>query len=282
MKRIRANLMLFDPIAEIALTGFAQLATELLAQDISTRIAAGDAAFYELRGSTRSVKFSATSCALGEEKEISLGGRPFVAEEYDSLSGRLLRTLRCNQAHLYLDEDPSGPGLSLRLRSARLDATGQIMAYHTIDALAMPEPLAQRLHRASLLETVTPEHASSVLSGSPSTTLATLQAQLVRIIRRTLVDIKAEMNSRLVFGIGCIPMIMIGIGLGIINRGGHLLSAFGASCIPAAVLIVAIISGKHVTENMTAQGVSGIVVMWAGLAALIVLAAAIYARLSRS
>ena len=203
-------------------------------------------------------------------------------EEYDSLSGRLLRTLRCHRARLLLDEDPAGPGLTLNLSNARVDATGQIMVHHTIGGLVLPEPLAQRLHRASLLETVTPEHTSSVLSGSPSTTLAGLQAQLVRIIRRTLVDIKAEMNSRLVFGIGCIPMIMIGIGLGIINRGGHLLSAFGASCIPAAVLIVAIISGKHVTENMTAQGVSGIIVMWAGLAALIVLAAAIYARLSRS
>jgi len=282
MKQIRADLMRFDPIAQVALTGFAQLATELLAQDISAAMAADDAALYELRGRTRSVKFSATSCALEEEKEISLGGRPIVVEEYDSLSGRLLRTLRCHRARLLLDEDPAGPGLTLNLSNARVDATGQIMVHHTIGGLVLPEPLAQRLHRASLLETVTPEHTSSVLSGSPSTTLAGLQAQLVRIIRRTLVDIKAEMNSRLVFGIGCIPMIMIGIGLGIINRGGHLLSAFGASCVPAAVLIVAIISGKHVTENMTAQGVSGIIVMWAGLAALIVLAAAIYARLSRS
>lgn len=102
------------------------------------------------------------------------------------------------------------------------------------------------------------------------------------MIRRTQVDIKAEMNSRLVFGIGCLPMILIGIGLGIINRGGHLLSAFGASCIPSAVLIVAIISGKHLTENMTAQGVSGIAVMWVGLAFLIVLAAWLYRRLARS
>jgi lipopolysaccharide export system permease protein len=285
MKQIRADLMRFNPIAEVALTGFAQLATELLAQDISAKITAAEGDLYELRGNARFVRFSATSCALEEEKEVGLGGRPVLVKEYDSLSGRLLRTLRCDsRVVILLDEDPAGPGLSLHLYNAKVETTGQIMVHHTIDGLAMPEVLAQRLHRASLLETVTPDEdgGSPILKGSPSSTLAGQQRDLVRIIQRTLVDIKAEMNSRLVFGIGCIPMIMIGIGLGIINRGGHLLSAFGASCIPAAVLIVAIISGKHVTENMTAQGVSGIVVMWAGLGCLTVLAVWIYARLSRS
>ena len=127
-----------------------------------------------------------------------------------------------------------------------------------------------------------PQGTAKILPGSASSMLAKKQAILAAKKRRTLLDITAEMNSRLVFGIGCLPMIMIGIGLGIVNRGGHLLSAFGASCVPSAVLIVAIISGKHVTENMTAQGVSGIVVMWTGLACLTVLAAVIYSRLARS
>jgi len=281
VKQIRANLMLFDPIAKTARTAYAQLATELLAQDISEKITASEPELYELRGSTRFVRLSATSCALEEQKEIRLGGRPVRVEEYDSVSGQYLRTLRCDTAILRLDENLAGPGVSLVLTSPRIESTGQQMLSHGIGGLTLPNSLAQRLRRTGILETVAPEGTALVLKGSPSSTLAKLQKQLARTIRRTLVNIKAEMNSRLVFGIGCIPMIMIGIGLGIINRGGHLLGAFGASCIPAAVLIVAIISGKHVTENMTAQGVSGIAVMWAGLASLTVLAAWIYARLSR-
>ena len=207
---------------------------------------------------------------------------PVRVEEYDRLSGQCLRTLRCDKASLHLDENTAGPGLSLDLYNATVEATGQRMVHHGIRDLTLPDALAQALHRKRVLDMVTPEGAASVLAGSPSSMLAAMQKELDLEIRGALVDIKAEMNSRLVFGIGCIPMIMIGIGLGIIKKGGHLLSAFGVSCIPAVVLIVTIISGKHITENITTQGVSGILVMWAGLACLTVLAALIYARLSRS
>ena len=71
-------------------------------------------------------------------------------------------------------------------------------------------------------------------------------------------------------------MILIGIGLGILKRGGHLLSAFGASCIPAAILIVCIMSGKQLTENLGAQNVSGISVMWAGCITLFVITLGLY------
>ena len=80
---------------------------------------------------------------------------------------------------------------------------------------------------------------------------------------------------------GCVPMILIGIGLGILKKGGHLLSAFGASCIPAAMLIVCIMSGKQLTENLSAQTISGIALMWAGLGFLCFLTVVIYGWLLR-
>jgi hypothetical protein len=77
-------------------------------------------------------------------------------------------------------------------------------------------------------------------------------------------------------------MILIGIGLGIIQKGGHLLSAFGASCIPAATLLVAIISGRNVASGVGLESLTGIYIMWGGLAGLIVLALLIYAKLMRT
>ena len=88
-----------------------------------------------------------------------------------------------------------------------------------------------------------------------------------------MADIKAEMNSRLVFGIGCVPMILIGIGLGILQKGGHLLGAFGASCVPAAVLSSRSSAASVSRRTPAPRGSSGVLVMWAGLAFLILLTA---------
>lgn len=61
-----------------------------------------------------------------------------------------------------------------------------------------------------------------------------------------------------------------------------MLSAFAASCVPAAVLIVCIISGKNITENLGVEAVSGMVLMWAGLGVLIVLMLVMYHRLLKT
>ena len=119
--------------------------------------------------------------------------------------------------------------------------------------------------------------------GYDSVGIATLHNNELQIkIRKTLAEIKAEIHSRLVFGVGCLPLILISIGLGIILRGGHLLSAFGTSSVPAAVLVVAIMMGRNVTKNLGAQAVSGIVLMWAGLLFLSLLAVVIYRRLLKN
>jgi len=77
-------------------------------------------------------------------------------------------------------------------------------------------------------------------------------------------------------------MILIGIGLGVVKKGGHMLSAFAASCVPAAVLIVCVISGKNITENLGSQGISGMLLTWTGLVVLTVLAIVMYHKLLKN
>ena len=89
-------------------------------------------------------------------------------------------------------------------------------------------------------------------------------------------SISADIHSRLVFGIGCITLIMIGIGLGIILRGGHLLTAFAASSLPALVLISCIMMGKNIMENAQSVVLSGAWLMWGGLIILTVLCIWLY------
>ena len=127
-----------------------------------------------------------------------------------------------------------------------------MLVQYAVGDLTLPEKVGRGLDGASMLGLATADLAGQ-LDRSPGPILAKAQADLLDEIDDTLKDIKAEMNSRLVFGIGCVPMILIGIGLGIFQKGGHLLSAFGASCLPAAVLIISIVSGKHLTQNQGAE-----------------------------
>jgi len=190
-------------------------------------------------------------------------------------------------ATIHIEGDPLSPTLTMDIHNAREEGTVEVIMREVVRGLLPPQSVETiagkfRTQSGSLSvdRLVSGYMEQSVVQASPK--LSDLRSQLDYRIRRTIVEIKAEIHSRLVFGTGCIPMILIGIGLGIIKRGGHLLSAFGASCVPAAVLIVCIMSGKQLTENLTAQTVSGIALMWTGLAFLALLAMAIYGWLLRN
>ncbi len=280
MKRIKADLMQFYPIDKLARDTYAQLTTELLAQDIKTQIADGTNSFYNLLGVPNSVKFTARQCSARDKEEVELSD-DVVVIEYDTDSKRPLRTLRCARASLHIEGNKLAPTLTMDIYNAREEGSGEIRGRYIIRGLLPPQAVEAianqfRTENGSLQAE---KLASPLLGMEQSTELTSLQNKLRRKIRKTLVQIKAETHSRLVFGIGCVSMIAIGIGLGIIKKGGHLLSAFGASCVPAAVLIVCIMSGKQLTENPGSQNISGIALMWGGLAFLSLLAVVIYGRL---
>ncbi|MBA7471312.1 hypothetical protein ES707_06618 [subsurface metagenome] len=283
MKKIQADLMQFYPIAKLARDTYAQLVAELLAQDIATKIAGDPNNFYTMHSGEKFVKFTARQCIARDEEEVELSD-DVVVIEYDTDSKRPLRTLRCARASLHIEGDKLAPTLTMDIYNARVEGSEELIMRHIVRGLIPPiavEAIANKFktEKNGSLSLMVEKLASEPTGLQRSPQLTKLQNALQRKIRKTLVQIKAETHSRLVFGIGCVSMIMIGIGLGIIKKGGHLLSAFGASCVPAAVLIVCIMSGKHITENLGAQSISGIALMWGGLVFLSLLAVVIYSRL---
>ena len=148
--------------------------------------------------------------------------------------------------------------------------------------MIIPNAVTDQFETEDVLEAIKLASESPALRKGPSTKLKALQDKLQEKIDYTLSEIEAEVHSRLVFGIGCVSVIMIGIGLGIILRRGHLLSAFGASSVPAGMLIVCIMMGKNIIKNTGAQAGSGIVLMWAGLVFLSLLAMVIYRKLLKN
>jgi lipopolysaccharide export LptBFGC system permease protein LptF len=285
MKRIQADLIRFKPIAMKARELYSQLILELLAHDLqkmsgttepdkSLAAEPNDVKdFYRLNGEPNSVKFAATHCFVGEEK-IGLSGI-ITAIEFNSDNEHTSRTFRCKEASLSITGNGLEPSLEMDIR--------RHVIRNLVPPIAIEKAASQFKTAGGNLNAEKLAYQLNELSGfQPSPILTKIQGELKRKIEKTIVEIKSEIHSRLVFGLGCVLMILIGIGLGIIIRGGHLLSAFGVSCIPAAVLIVCIMSGKQLTENLETKTVSGVAIMWAGLGLLCLFTAAIYHRLLRN
>jgi lipopolysaccharide export system permease protein len=297
MKKIQADLMLFEPIALKAREFYVQLILELLANDIlKTSGTAGHEQalpaeandvknFYRLNGEPNSVKFAADGC-LVKDNIIGLSGE-ITAIEYSSNNEQALRTFKSKEAFISITGNELEPTLEMDIRSAMVRETNQMEMRHVIRNLTPPAMVGKTASRFKTTRgSLNPEKMAYQLDElsdfQPSPILTEIQTELERYIEKTRVEIKSEIHSRLVFGIGCILMILIGIGLGIIIRGGHLLSAFGAGCIPAAVLIVCIMSGKQLTENLSTKTISGVAVMWAGLGFLCLFALGLYHHLLKN
>ena len=152
-----------------------------------------------------------------------------------------------------------------------------------MDGRGLPETIAAKIDRQDLLTTIRLIGTEqSLLEQTPTDALLQLQEKLQAKITRTLNEITAETHSRLVFGLGCTTLILIGIALGIIYKGGHLLSAFGISSIPAVALIVCIMAGKNMIKNVSTTTQTGTLVMWIGLAVLSSLALVIFRKLLKT
>ena len=296
MKRIQVDLMHFYPIEKLARDVYAQFTAELLAQDIAGKIAADANSFYKLHSGDELVEFTANHCSAKDERNVELSGEVVVIES-DVESRQPLRTSRCTRASLHIEGDELSPTLTMELYSPmwrRVDGSEGLAHRHIIRGLIVPEAVVPeallpaavtnefKTEREVVLKAIGANSIDSALQKGPSLELKGLQNKLQRKIRSTLVEIKAEIHSRLVFGIGCVPVIMIGIGLGIIFKGGHLLSAFGASSVPAGALAVCIMMGKNITKNPDAHAGSGVVLMWVGLAFLSLLAVGIYRKLLKN
>ena len=281
MKRIRSDPMRFYPIAKLARQVYAQLLAELLAQDIRAKAQANSGGSYRLYSAEKYVDFTATDCLAKGDNEVELSGEVVVVES--DIGGAAARRLRCAKALLHTDAEGTSPTLTMDVYHARIEDSGEMPMRYIIRGLIVPESVESVMRQfkteGNLLKPRELSAPLSALESKAGDELTKLQAELGRRIGRTLMQIASEMQSRLVFGIGCIPMILIGIGLGIVKRGGHLLTAFGASCVPAAVLIVCIMSGKNVAENPGASSGAGIALMWIGLAFLVLLAGFLYRRL---
>ena len=284
MNAIKTSPITYYPIAVCAWNAYEQLTMETLAADINTAISSQKDNFYQLNNKDKLFRFTAKKCNLVDAgDQIELAGDVMLFE-YDKSNGELIRSYRGQNLSIQLSaETETRPSTILLVtfpNAIWLDhGVEYIKPKYTAQDIVLPDSVT-----AKLGEDIIGVVRNHKYIPQPSPQLEALIKELNRKIRVTLFEIKAEVHSRLVFGIGCITLIIIGIGLGIRFKGGHLLTAFGVSSIPAAALLVFIMMGKNITRNQRSMiGADlGVTFMWAGLIILTIFAFVLYRKLLKN
>lgn len=282
LKRIQADMMYFGPVREVAMQCRAQMAVELMNDLITETLANSDDNAYRFVSENKIVLFRAAGATAGRGGRIELEG-PVKLVEYDEDLHTRICSWECEQANIEFEGNQPGAEFEMVLLNPAYDR-GDFKGFASQHVVKMPLPenIERKLSKANLLETIGALGTENSLLEDPSKESIRLKERLRYEIDSTTNEINAEVHSRLVFGLGCTTLILTGIALGVIFGGGHLLSAFGASSIPAAGLIVFIMTGKELTKNTSTPMETGPIVMWVGLVLLSLLAFMIYRKLLKT
>ncbi|MBN2560609.1 MAG: LptF/LptG family permease [Phycisphaerae bacterium] len=88
-----------------------------------------------------------------------------------------------------------------------------------------------------------------------------LRQWLIDRVEHSISDVYGEVHFRASYSLSAIAVVLFGAVLGIIVRGGQVLTAFGISCIPMVIVVVASIVGRNLADRPEHTSLS-IGVMW--------------------
>jgi len=277
---IKLQPMTYPPIADRAYDAYEQLTLELLNNEINAALKSDQ--LFQMSSDNVIVRFKAEKSVLSPKKDaIELLGKAELYE-YDKTTGELEKNFHGEKIVLQLSGEtetrPSKKVLLIFPNAVWLDRGVEfIKPRYSAKNLNLPDAVAEKLGDDIMAV------AGNTLA-NPSPKLDNLIKEMQRKTSVTFREIKAEIHSRLVFGIGCITLILIGTELGIRFKGGHLLTAFGISSIPAAALLIFIMMGKNIMKNQksVAGADMGVILMWSGLALLTIISLMLYRKLLKN
>jgi lipopolysaccharide export LptBFGC system permease protein LptF len=113
--------------------------------------------------------------------------------------------------------------------------------------------------------------------------ISTINTRQIPVHRARVI---AEINMRAAYGLSCFGMVAMGAALGLLFRGGQIISAFALTMVPSALVLCLAVAGKEMIRNpkvgTTAAGMTtGLSVMWSGPIALMLACVVVYALLVR-
>lgn len=91
--------------------------------------------------------------------------------------------------------------------------------------------------------------------------LADARKKLLRRARQFESEVLGEIHFRWSYSLSAVAVVLIGAMLGVVMRGGQVLTAFGISCVPTAFVVVASIVGRNLADRPDGAA-TAIAVMW--------------------
>ncbi|MFP4053374.1 MAG: LptF/LptG family permease [Phycisphaerae bacterium] len=97
-------------------------------------------------------------------------------------------------------------------------------------------------------------------------------------LNKIIAEIEAELHGRAAYGVSCFLMVAMGAALGLMFKGGQLISAFALAAIPGGTMLIMIIMGQQLMTNPDVpQGLGGLAI-WGGVVLLAVADVVLYVR----
>ncbi|MFW6065784.1 MAG: LptF/LptG family permease, partial [Planctomycetota bacterium] len=157
---------------------------------------------------------------------------------------------------------------------------GEVVAHHReswgVGGLKVPESVTNEAETYNL-EHIYQLAETHLVEESALGDVRRLQQRAPRLLNRIL----AEMHGRVAYGVSCFLLVAMGAALGLIFRGGEVISAFALCVLPTALVIVLVIMGKEMMTSPDISVSAGLATMWSGIMALVVGDAVFYSYLAR-
>jgi len=168
-------------------------------------------------------------------------------------------------------------GLRIELFEVRMrDGTTSVdRVKETLESIALPPQWTQRVAKFSENELLQADASGE--SGDPLSERRDRARDVLGAVMRKII---ATIHERTAYSISVFGLVILGAALGIVFRGAHVLVAFGISFVPSLIVIITIVTGRQLACN-AATHVAGLLLLWAGIAAVAALDWWTLARLLR-
>ena len=150
----------------------------------------------------------------------------------------------------------------------------------SVGQLTIPEKLQKEVAALEYEQIYTGKDLDRDLTTRPSINKAIAKVQ-DDFSSRLLRDVIGELNSRLAYSSSCLLMVLLGSALGLIFKGGQFITAFAIAAVPGSLVIIMLLMGKGIMQNIKVPQSYGLTAIWGGIALLSVATCAVYFHLAR-